>query len=60
MSDTNIYNLFKDSNKNVILTLSMDATLEDVVVDGVAVVWQSVTNIYFLLKYPSILILNIM
>ena len=55
----NIYKSLKDTRRNSILTLTMDTTLEYVVDDVGAVVCSSATNIYFILKLPSILKSNI-
>ena len=51
----NISKLFKDASINAILTLSLDTTIDYVFNDFGAIVWPSVTNITFLVNFPSIL-----
>ena len=60
ISHANICKLFKDANRNSILTLSLDTTLQYVIDDGGAVLWLSATNLAFLVNFPYILISNIM
>ena len=60
ISYENIFKSFEDASINVILTLSLDTTLEYVIDDGSYVVLPSVTNLAFLVNFPSILISDIM
>ena len=60
MSHANRSKSFKDARRNGILTISLDTTIEYVIDDGAAAMWSSSTNIYFLVKFTSILMSNIM